>query len=364
VTKFTCSIKKSRLLYLELWDQLQDGGCPICSLVQKQCRGVLSDFLKSLNPGPEGKSRQKNPGSLCFYHMWQLKNAYPSDLYPILDGELKHLEACLGNILHVLERETGLKRLFRAYRNTIKSTEYLAGRAKRCRACQVMHHVEKSYLKTLLDAINEPGFAREFDRAAEICFPHVLMAVEQFPRHNHLSMLIKKQVEISRYMKSAFQDHHFGRLPQAESSDRPPDHAWEKALEFTCGKEGLLFSLEAGADVKDALPGDHEPLYSPSQENQGGVADVSQLFEAESFENEKLKRQIEGLNKMLNEESTRAASLHYRYWKCMEDNKTLQLQLAGAKSRISLYRDTIDRLKSEKESLRASPPEDSKKTQS
>jgi hypothetical protein len=82
-----------------------------------------------------------------------------------------------------------------------------------------------------------------------------------------------------------------------------------------------------------------------------GHENLQSVIEKLKLEKEKLLRQNENLKKDYKEEMVRAASIHYSYWRCKEDNKILKLNLVGVLAKASGYAEHIERLNRKIEKL-------------
>jgi hypothetical protein len=97
------------------------------------------------------------------------------------------------------------------------------------------------YLEILLDYISEEDFGREFSRSSGVCFPHLTIAVEKYPGHRNLGMLIQKQMKKWESLKAELEefirkhDYKYADEPRGEESD-----SWMRALEMLAGKREVF----------------------------------------------------------------------------------------------------------------------------
>jgi hypothetical protein len=116
-----------------------------------------------------------------------------------------------------------------------------------------------------LDYSSEEDFGREFSRSAGICFPHLTLAIEKYPEHRNLGLLVQRQmkkweslkVELEEFIRK--HDYKCAHEPQGAESD-----SWKRALEMLVGKREVFPNqvrreaqrTEMFSDEKALDPGD------------------------------------------------------------------------------------------------------------
>ena len=113
---------------------------------------------------------------------------------------------------------------------------------------------------------------------------------------------------------------------------------------------GVSFGLlRLSGDVATALAGaDAAPDCLAEAARTGETeAGGDPAVDADGFEKEKWRRSKAALQRQLEKESSRAAALHFRYFKAVEDNKTLQMNLAAAQSLARSLEEQVAGLKEE-----------------
>ena len=71
------------------------------------------------------------------------------------------------------------------------------------------------------------------------------------------------------------------------------------------------------------------------------------------FEKQKLELRVKELSDQFSEVSSRAAVLHYRLWRVLEDRKVLEMNLSGEQASTRLLEQTVEELRKELDRLRA-----------
>jgi len=226
----------------------------------------------------------------------------------------------------------------------------------RCDACCFQRPYEKRVLTVLLDALTDLDFDRSFRESDGLCFHHIFHLSRLYPGRAVVSAVLKTQLRKLEDLRNAVSPHHF----QQERTALPADPAaWERVL------------LLLGAEAERREYPEAEPSSLTGSEAAGfseapaaaEMDDHEDGLDSEQFEKEKWRRAMNIMRKRLSEENTRATALHYRLWKALENNKILKMRLVGANARINMSGETIDRLKRENESLKASLLEAHEKTE-
>ncbi len=291
-------IQKSKFIsYFDLRDSFQQPGCPICALVEKQSYRFLDGLLyERVNDTGTREGLRKSYG-FCNWHAWKSLEASNCalGLGIIYEDILNRVEKRLEDIHEQLPRHFGipfLRRLFKAKKGG-KQKVFLRP-IHPCPACQNVASFEKVYLETLLDYIFEPDFERQFILSSGICFAHLSVAINRFPRHKNLQALIKMQIEkferlrkeVSEFVRK--QDYNFRDETWGAESN-----SWKRALEMVAGKREIFGSH------MERLPIGSEESMPPSIPQEALAEEKSltpnEVIEGLKFENEKLRRKIEEL---------------------------------------------------------------------
>ena len=235
--------KKSKYIsYFDLRDALAQPGCPVCSLVERNSFRFLDALLyERVNDVGTRQGLRKSLG-FCNWHAWKCLEVPNAPLgLGIIHQDL------LGQIL---ER---LSRIQRSFPMRIPFLRRLRkkGKAKKdlpsirpghsCPACQSVRFFEEMYLGILLDYIPEEDFGNQFSVSSGICFPHLNIAIELYPRHGNLGLLIQRQMEKWESLRAELgefirkHDYKYNHEPWGAESD-----SWKRALEMLVGKREIF----------------------------------------------------------------------------------------------------------------------------
>jgi hypothetical protein len=97
------------------------------------------------------------------------------------------------------------------------------------------------YLEILLDYISEEDFGGKFSRSPGICFPHLTIAIEKYPGHRNLGLLIQRQMKKWESLKAELEefirkhDYKYAHEPRGAESD-----SWKRALEMIAGEREIF----------------------------------------------------------------------------------------------------------------------------
>ena len=311
------SRKEKNKLYLELWDAFHGRGCPVCACVNAKTTEQVRAALVT-------ETGEKNLG-LCVSHTALM--AAGNDEYGCRTALrfIREVERWLIEEVNRIERRPDVRTLVKTY---------FAGNAGHppwpsssgCAACRYQRRSEKKTLDLLLDALTDPDFDRSFRESDGLCFHHLFLLNRLYPGKPSVAAVLKTQLRKLEDLRDAISPHRF----QPERMGLPADpKAWERLKVLLGEPPG-----DPEEEGDDSLPGSGAPTDPPFEEALPAEADAVEDsdWNNEVFEREKLRRSIVVLQKRLNEESSRAASLHYCYWKAVKDNKTLQMNLAAAEA--------------------------------
>jgi len=326
------SRKEKNKLYLELWDAFHGRGCPVCACVNARTTEQVRAALVT-------ESGEKDIG-LCVSHTALM--AAGNDEYGCRTALrfIRHVERWLREEVNRSERRPDARTLVKTF---------FAGNAGHppwtsssgCAACCYQRRSEKKTLDLLLDALTDPDFDRSFRESDGLCFHHLFLLNRLYPGKPIVAAVLKTQLRKLEDLRDAISPHRF----QPERMGLPADpKAWERLKVLLGEPPG-----DPGEEGDDSFPGLGIPTDPQVEEALPAEADAveDRDWNNEVFEREKLRRSIGVLQKRINEESSRAASLHYCYWKAVKDNKTLQMNLAGAQALASSLQGQVTRLREE-----------------
>lgn len=326
------SRKEKNKHYLELWDAFHGKGCPVCACVN-------AGTTEQVRTARVAESGEKDLG-LCVSHTALM--AAGNDEYGCRTALrfIRDVERWLRGEVNRNERRPDTRTLVKTF---------FAGNAGRppwpsssgCAACRYQRRSEKKILDLLLDALTDPDFDRSFRESDGLCFHHLFLLNRLYPGKPVAAAVLKTQLRKLEDLRDAISPHRF----QPERMGLPADpKAWERLKVLLGEPPG-----DPGEEGDDSFPGLGIPTDPPFEDALPADADAveDRDWNNEIFEKEKLRRSIVVLQKRLNEESSRAAALHYSYFKAVEDNKTLQMNLAGAEALARSLEEQVARLRVE-----------------
>jgi hypothetical protein len=350
------------LSFFNLREALAQPGCPVCSLAEKNSFRFLDALLyERVNDVGTREGLRKSLG-FCNWHAWkslEVPNC-PLGLGIIYHDLLGQIQERLGRIQRSFPlRIPYLRRFWR--KEKVKDSIPLLRPGHSCPACQSVRFFEEMYMETLLDFLAEEDFERQFSGSSGICFPHLTIAIEKYPRHRNLGLLIQMQAkkveslqgELAEFIRK--HDYKFVHEPRGAESD-----SWRRALELVAGKREVFGNqIRRMSDGRDGPAAAFSPPEAVQDENTR--QELSEVVERLEFEKEKLRLKCESLQEEYGKEKGRASSPHYISWKVTEDNKNFQKDLAEAKTRAQAVAAQIEQLNRESDQLKKilkAPPGD------
>jgi|WetSurMetagenome_2_1015567.scaffolds.fasta_scaffold117327_3 hypothetical protein len=317
--------------YLELWDAFHLKGCPVCDCIGKRVMRRVRETLEGA-PG-------KNALPLCVYHTRVLAAGH-DECGSI--AALRFIRRAEDWIRDSLERNKGGNGVLGLMKTAFagRKAPCMETAPSKCFACRLERHQQRSILTVLVEALPDSDFHRAFQESDGLCVRHLCALSRRFSGKGAIDTVLQEQIRQLEELRDAFVPSRF----QPDRAGIPADPvAWERLFTLLGEETGKIEDLE----VKSILASGEEKC-SPSDVSVVKEPDsVDDGPDAEPFEKAKWLRARDVLQRRLSEESSRAAALHYRYWKAMEDNKTLQMNLAGVQALVRSLQTQVDRLKEE-----------------
>jgi len=234
--------KSKYISYFDLRDALAQPGCPVCFLVERNSFRFLDALLyERVNDVGTREGLRKSLG-FCNWHAWkclEVPNA-PLGLGIIHNDLLGEILERLGRIQLSFPMHIPFLRRLRSKRRAQKTLPRIRP-GHSCPACQSVRFFEKMYLEILLDYITEEDFGNQFSRSSGVCFPHLTMAIEIYPGHRNLKLLIQRQMEKWESLRTELgefirkHDYKYVHEPRGAES-----HSWKRALEMLVGKREVF----------------------------------------------------------------------------------------------------------------------------
>ena len=348
--------EKSKFLsYFDLWDAFREPGCPICTRLERCSFNYLDSLLYERVNDVGTRIKLGESLGFCNWHAWKCLEVSNCSLGLgiIYDDILRRIEERLRKVKNFFPFRIPFLRKLLGREKTAHQPPYV-GPDQRCPVCAHVQFFENIYLSILLDFIAEEDLAKQYRHSAGICFPHLVRAIERYPSHVNLHLLIEKQIEKYEFLRIEIAE--FIRKQDYQYTDEPsgPEvNSWRRALEMAVGKREVFSSHMGGMVGFDPSVPPSSPIegdtYGSNSEERGIQQD---MVEQLKFENEKLERKYEEIKAECAKESTRASSLHHIAWKMSEDNKVLKMSLEKANAQAQEYAEHIERLNKEIESLK------------
>ncbi|MFQ5801835.1 MAG: DUF6062 family protein [Candidatus Methylomirabilales bacterium] len=346
------------IAYFDLRDACGEDGCPICTLLLKWSVRTMDHFMYERVTDPGCREELLASRGFCNWHAWMLPKSHHSG-----SGTAVIHEHLLKKELEVLE---GLRRShkvtfgWRRILCRLAGTEWEPPAVKRrrqkapCPVCTGARISDEIYLKTCLEFLPDFEFRRAFEKSSGLCLPHVYLAISTQPNHSNLPELLKLQaakIEVVRAELSAFirkQDYRFrGELVGEEGS------AWLRSIELLAGKAGVFGPDRPRIALMARAPAVVCEVARPEATMSEGRQELHQENEHLRFENEKLRRRGDEITRQWNEESSRAASLHFQVYELAKEKQILEFNLAGARGESKGWEGVVSRLREEIAALQA-----------
>ena len=252
--------KSKYISYFNLWDALGQPGCPVCSLAERNSFRFLDALLyERVNDVGTREELRKSLG-FCNWHAWkslEVQNC-PLGLGIIYNDMLERIQERLAKVQHSIPVFIPfIRRLLP--RGKVKNSNRLLRPSHSCPVCQSVRFFEETNLGILLDFISERDFERQFSGSAGICFPHLIIAIEKFPGHENLPLLIERQMtkyeslqgEVSEFIRK--HDYQYAHEPRGAESD-----SWKRALEMVVGKREIFPSQMDRRAKEEEAPSEKE----------------------------------------------------------------------------------------------------------
>lgn len=319
-------------LQLELWDAFHRKGCPVCSAVDAVTDGPIREGLRSAS----GRQAFR----LCMAHTARMAAGDDDCGCAAAIRFIRDAEDWIREQINGEGKRPGVRFLVSRFRGA-GARHPFGPSSSDCPACRFQLRQERKILSLFLETLADPDFDRAFRDSEGLCFRHLLLLHRLHPGGPSLPGILRTQLGKLEGLRTAITPHRFepGRMgPPADPA------AWERVKRLLGhapaepGEEGH----EPPAGEDRAATGLSEPM-RPA----GAGAAGDRAVEAGALETEKRRHSMLTLQKQLEAESSRAAALHYRYFKAVEDNRTLQMHLAGAQALARSLEEQVARLKEE-----------------
>lgn len=166
--------------YYDLLDAFEQEGCPVCRLALTAVHHYLDSINYDSVNDPGFQHEIRSSLGFCNEHAYQwLRQAHVLGTALIYREILKTLTAGLRDVrYHKPPLLGGL--LDHGANHADQEIDALAP-AGICPACRLLADEEQTALKTLLESSDEPEFRETYGQSADLCLPHVTMALRSAP---------------------------------------------------------------------------------------------------------------------------------------------------------------------------------------
>jgi hypothetical protein len=336
-------LKKRFLAYFRLVDACAQPGCPLCRYVVEASRHYLDALVYEHVNDVDTRRRLRASWGFCNWHAWMLEELTGTafgaaviyeDLLRLVTRRVETLrnrsprQIVAQSLLASLLGIPRLPLLARLYR-----------RRRPCPACEEAAGAEDRGLDTLLTSIGDLQFRRAYESSDGLCMPHGVLAVERGVGRSEaadlLGLTLAKWKGVQRILEGFISKHDYqNSVPFTEEEAE----ARSRAVAVLAGMPGI-FGPDRGARRDRRKPRDLDG--EASQPDVDGIACS------------KLKLRLRDLTEQLSDATSRAAALHYRLSRVLEDRNVLELNLAGERGANQIAQQVMADLRAENEQLRA-----------
>lgn len=339
------------IAYFHLVDACAKPGCPVCRCLREAAVRSLDALLYERVTDPATREGLRASWGFCAWHTGLVREVRHAGLGAAIVAE--DLLGLVREQLSATRRELGGLAGWRRRLRRHRPLRLVRARARRrgCPLCGILAEAEASYLHTVLEYIEDPGFDDAYGRSAGLCLPHLTRALARDPGHPGVVPLLlrtERQLEaLARDLRGFIDKHDYRR--EASFTDAEAT-SWTGALAFLAGEPGL-FGNEIprsgrSPEPEPAPPADVEAASPPA-------GPLEERVQALAFEKARLEERLRQLAKQVGDQSSRAAALHYRLWTTSEDRKVLEMNLAGERAAARLWEAQVQALRAEVAELRA-----------
>ena len=238
--------RQNSVAYFELCDALQEDGCPICHLLVTRSVAALDSLLYEQVTDPMSREALRTSHGLCNWHAWALLQVPTgrSGILIIYAALLGHQLQELLALQHMLRPRTRWQRLMTRVFNSAAPLPFLNHwRTKApCPLCRQHTAIDEgSYLRTLLDGLDESEFHARFQDSFGLCLPHLVLTVERERHHPGLPTLVQLQVQKLTAQRRKLHeiirkfDYRFAaELIEEEGTE------WRRTIELFVGKASVF----------------------------------------------------------------------------------------------------------------------------
>lgn len=235
--------------YFEIFDQLKEPGCPVCSLVLKASRSYLDSLMYERVLDVPTRLELIEAFGLCNWHVWQVPQlpalCSPHSGFSILASDLLKKFGFLSRALTAGAADRRRWKL--SFHSTMRK---LLARAKQkpCPACRHVGLMESYYLKGVADFIRDEEFLRAYTDSQGLCLPHFFQLARSSTTHPNFAVVWDFQTRKAASLNATVEEFIRKQDHRLQHEVTPVEAAaWRAAMEFLTGKPGI-FPNEMGRD--------------------------------------------------------------------------------------------------------------------
>lgn len=334
------------IAYFHLVEACAEPGCPVCRCVVDAARRELEALIWEQVNDPETRRDLQASWGFCNWHTWTLEEI-PNARFgaAIIHEDLLRLAV---HRVRSLRQDGAVTTRFRSWIGRLSRPGRgpaildLYRRRPPCRVCKETEATERHLLETILSFVGDPQLRRAYERSDGLCVPHALRTAEigrsGAAADEVLSLTLPKWGALRQSLDRFLSKHDY-RTQEPVTDEEAT--ACRRAFATLAGAPGLFgHSLRLQA----------WPAPSPTP---APATEPPKPAEWEEFERRKLDLRVRELTEQLNEASSRAAALHYRLSRVMEDRNALEMNLTGERGAYQLAERALADLRAENERLRS-----------
>jgi hypothetical protein len=218
------------VLYHELLEALQKGGCPVCRLARRAADSYLHALIYEGVTDVKVREELRNARGLCYRHGWRLAKQRGAVL-----GTAIVYRDVVNTLVRSLEaQENAGAGLFGRSQGGLSRA--LAAAAE-CPACRLEEDAERRTARILLRHLDDAAVAQEYQNAGGLCLPHLELTLAQ-SSHGATTTLAAWQAAAWRKLRDELDelirkhDYRFRHEPVSEAEAT----SWERSVGAIVGE--------------------------------------------------------------------------------------------------------------------------------
>jgi hypothetical protein len=218
--------------YPDLIEQMGQGGCAICALVERDTTRYLDSLMYEYVNTPETHAKMRAARGFCAPHSAQLV-AFGAQVLGIAILQAAVLDELLQRAAQPL-KTNGLVAWFNQGNGQVLAERLDPALA--CPACQNLQKAESLHLRTLVDYVTEPELWNAYTHSSGLCLPHMIAALRLAPDIT-AELLLRVQRERWEALKAELdllaQKYDINQAGQEIGAE---GDSWRRSLELLAGQ--------------------------------------------------------------------------------------------------------------------------------